>query len=489
MNAFAQKIKKIIDENIDKIAYAHMENSYTYKTIQESAVKLYEKLKTLKAGAIVLYGHKSVDMIISILACLYSDRTYIPIEPYMPIERIKKIVEQVDVALVINNTENALDEVKSMNLNEIYSADFSNGELSDEVTNDIAYMIFTSGSTGTPKGVPISYDNLNNFVLWINNLIPSKDGTKLSVLNQANLSFDLSVADLYYSLTNGHKLVALEKTDVESYDYIIECIKQNNINVMVATPTFVKMLLLDKSFCMENYISLQTIYLCGELLETALAKKIIERFPDIHLINAYGPTEATSAVSGIRIEKEMLNEKYLPVGRVSEATTEIQIEENEIVLIGKSVFSGYLNIESDKCYTNSKGENIFKTGDIGKIENDFLYCYGRKDSQIKYKGYRIELTDIENNLKLINGIFDAAVVAEYKHETEIVKAIKAYVVLENKLLEEKDVKRVLSEMLPQYMMPSTITILDKFPTNENGKIDRKKLIEDDRHIQVIRRGL
>ena len=240
----------------------------------------------------------------------------------------------------------------------------------------------------------------------------------------------------------------------------------------VMTPTFMKMLLLNDEFNSNNYPSLKCIYFCGEVLEKKNVLKLFDRFPNINIINAYGPTEATSAVCSILITKDILDDEILPVGDVLKSATDIKVINNEIVLKGNSVFSGYLG-NYNGGYYKENGINVYKTGDYGYIKNNKLYCSGRKDNQIKYKGYRIELNDIKNNILKVDGIIDAEVIAKYNQDN-IVKNIKAFVVLDSKY-DILYVKDELSKLLPSYMIPKTIKVLDKLPVNNNGKVDRKAL--------------
>ena len=239
------------------------------------------------------------------------------------------------------------------------------------------------------------------------------------------------------------------------------------------TPTFIKMLLIDNNFNEINYPDIKYMFFCGECLEVETAKKIKERFKKIKVINAYGPTEATCFISLTEITNEMLSENYLPVGKIKTSAVKIEIDNNEIILKGKSVFNGYLDLNSNDYY-KEKNTNCYKTKDIGLINNNYLYCKGRLDNQIKYQGYRIELEDIENNLLKIKGIKEAVAVAKYKDNTNIVKLIKAFIVLDNNITEH-EIKKELSKLIPNYMIPKTIVIIDKIPTNNNGKYDRKKL--------------
>ena len=414
-------------------------------------------------------------MVVSIIACLIAKRAYVPIDVYTPLDRIKKIIKLTNSDLIIKNESVDIDDIKCVTVEEI-NEKYKNCNENNTESNDIAYIIFTSGSTGEPKGVPISYDNLFNFINWISNFEMLNSYKNINVLNQASFSFDLSVADFYYSLFNGHTLVAIDNETKQDYTKIYEIIKRENINFMVMTPTFIKVLLMDNTFTTNEFPSIQCMYFCGEQLEVQLVKKIKERFNSASIINAYGPTEATSAVSAILIDEEMLGFEYLPVGKISTAATDIDIEKDEIILKGNSVFKGYLG-DIKGGHFKEENVNCYKTGDIGYIEKDYLYCKGRKDNQIKYKGYRIELGDIGNNLLKIEGIKEAVVVAKLFDNTVTVKLIKAFITVE-KLLDKNFIVNELKKLLPEYMIPKSIVILDEIPINENGKYDRKKMKEE-----------
>ena len=177
----------------------------------------------------------------------------------------------------------------------------------------------------------------------------------------------------------------------------------------------------------------------------------------------------------------MAKKELLPVGNVHNFATDISIINNEIVLKGNSVFDGYLNYNNDFSYKKDN-TNCFRTGDLGYIDGKYLYCKGRMDSQIKYKGYRIELMDIEYNIKSINNIQDCVVIPIYDKNNNV-KKITAYVVANG--ISEKEIINKLSLLIPNYMIPKTFVFLDKLPINNNQKIDRKMLIKDDRYSKVV----
>ncbi|MBQ3980313.1 MAG: AMP-binding protein, partial [Lachnospiraceae bacterium] len=270
-----------------------------------------------------------------------------------------------------------------------------------------------------------------------------------------------------------------------------------------------KLCLLEETFDAKTIPSLRAVFCCGERLEKKTVRKLFARFPDIAMINAYGPTEATCAVCAVQITREMLDaDAELPVGDPANAATEIYVNDSaddadscesgdnderadrgEIVLRGASVFSGYLDGRAGGHFT-SGGVNGYRTGDGGFLRDGLLYCTGRRDNQIKYKGYRIETDEIECRILRLPGVAECAVVAPV-NEAGIVKTIRAYVVADaaescsGALAEQRvcgeltadEVRKGLAETLPPYMIPKTIEIVGSLPRNKNGKIDRKALVE------------
>lgn len=447
----------------NNIAYKINNDLITYDELYKKSKYYSDLLKREGNKPVIIYGHKSINMIISIVSCLLARRCYIPIEDSMPLNRIKDIIKVSKSSLFINNSDIDIN-IDSLRLDNL--TNYKDQEIKEN-DNNYAYVIFTSGTTGNAKGVPITYDNLDNFINWISNTYPFNSYKNINVLNQASFSFDLSVMDLYYSLYNSHSIYSITRTSQKDFS-MFDTIK--DINLMVITPSYMKLCLLNPDFSSINYPNLKCIYFCGELLTIDLTKKIRERFNNIIIFNAYGPTEATCAVSGLIIDDMMLDNELLPVGIKDNLASPIEIINNEIVIKGKSVFNGYLgNIVGG--YYKEDNINCYKTGDIGYFKGNYLYCNGRVDNQIKFNGYRIELSDIENNLLKIDGVIDACVIA--KKANNEVKLIKAFVVLNN--YDTLYVKEELSKLIPQYMMPKVIERIDRMPINKNGKVDREVL--------------
>ena len=457
---------EMIDLNIlnnysNRLAYIYQDKSITYQELMDKSSEICKYLKRQGTSPVIIYGHKSIDMIILMFACLKAKRPYVPVDIFTPQKRMESIINMTQATLCV--TTEKLPFSLSIECRDINHLNDLEPALEKE-PSEVAYIIFTSGSTGIPKGVPILRSNLKNFIDWISNITPLKDYKEnMKVLNQASFSFDLSVADIYYSLFNGHTLVAIDKKMQDDFNSMFEVIQKEQVNIIVGTPTFIKYCMLSEEFHQKNYPFLKCIYCCGEVLDVSLVKKIWTKFPDIEIINAYGPTEATSAISAIKITKEMLD-NTLPVGDMNNSATNIEVIDNEIVLSGPSVFQGYLNTEEKVT--------LYHTGDIGEIKDGKLYCYGRKDYQVKYNGYRLELKEIENVIKQIFPDADVCTVAK-KNNLGQVKFIQAFIVMKN--ISEEDVKEQLKKYLPSYMIPKKIIFLEQLPVNEHGKIDRGAL--------------
>lgn len=467
-------ILDILKNTGEKTLYQINDEKITYKECYKRVIELAGNLIKQGTSPVVVYGHKSIDQFISIIACLIAKRSYIPIDLCTPSSRIKEIVDSAKATLIIQNEKLEIKSTECLTITEI-NKKYENKLEKFSSNNEIAYIIYTSGSTGMAKGVPITYHNLSHFINWIINLEEHKDCDDLNILSQASFSFDLSLMDLYFAIFKHNHIIAVDGETKEDLTKMYNTIKNNEINYLIMTPTFAKMLLIDDYFKDDNFKSIKYMFFCGECLEVETVKKIKTRFPNVIVINAYGPTEATCCVTMQIINDKMLEKNILPVGKISTAAVAIEIKNNEIVLKGDSVFNGYLDGNNQNCYHENE-INCYKTGDIGYIENDYLYCQGRLDNQIKYQGYRIELNDIENNLLKIKGVREACVIAKYKDDNKTVRLIKAFVTTDADLT-DLDIKSKLATLIPHYMIPKKIVIIDEIPVNDNGKYDRKKLTE------------
>lgn len=271
------------------------------------------------------------------------------------------------------------------------------------------------------------------------------------------------------------------------FNKTFEQLTLSQANLMVATPSFVDLLLLDKSFGKELMPNLQTILFCGEKLLKSTINKLHSRFDGLQIINSYGPTECTFAVTSTDISKDMVRRENIPVGVPKKDVSIYIVDENrnkmqdgemgEILITGESVADGYIGDVQNNSFFEYNGKKAYLTGDLGYMKNGMLYYKARKDKQIKFKGYRIELTDIEENLQELD-YMDKAVVIKNANKEDKVFNIMAFVSLkENVTKTELEMIQDLQKKIPEYMCPK-IKIIKDFPLNTNGKCDEKRLLEE-----------
>ena len=450
-------------------------------------------------STIPVYGHKSVYMLICMLACVKSGRAYCPIDVSTPDSRTQVILKELESPVVLATEVLQYDSKKVINKDEIKGIirKQQNKNVPDRwIKGDqVFYIIFTSGSTGKPKGVQITANCLNSYLDWSVELGNAKEGKIGTVfLNQAPFSFDLSVMDLYTCLACGGTLWALSKAVQSDYKLLMQSLNTSNTSIWVSTPSFAEICLSDKQFNERLLPRLKVFLFCGETLTNDTADKLTERFPQAVIVNTYGPTESTVAVTSVKIGREWIERANpLPLGK-AKAGTRIEIrdengqkvedgQKGEIVIVGNTVSIGYyksLDLTQKSFFTEDRnGEQVrgYRTGDQGYIEDGLLYYCGRIDLQVKLHGYRMEMEDIENNLMKLNDIDRAVVLPNMKDGKA--KSLSAYVVYKGELKERfeaaLELKKQLKEFLPDYMIPKKFIFLEEFPVNNNGKIDRKLL--------------
>ncbi len=477
----------------NKVAHIYRSSNLTYRELKTRSdllavniINLFGEDKT----PIIVFGHKDHLMLISFLACVKSGHPYIPVDSSTPNTRLKDILFISGAKLILNISVDLIDISADTILNmtdiEEILIQYKNKipDVSFRIKDDeVYYIIYTSGSTGKPKGVQITKNCIQSFIDWSMDLV---DKENKIFMNQAPFSFDLSVMDTYLSLVSGSILYSIDKDMIANLPELFMNFKSSGITTWVSTPSFAEMCLQSEQFNENLLPKLRQMLFCGETLSKECVKKLFERFPKIKIINFYGPTEATVAVTAIEIKKEMLgSEGSLPVGYVKK-DCEIIIEEttNEILIIGDSVSIGYFAdpVLTENLFFKRKIAGLekrgYRTGDTGHTINGLLYYEGRIDNQIKLHGFRVEIEDIENNIRMLPFIENAVVVPLM--ENGKIKYLVTAIVLNNKFEGNiiLAVKNHLKNLLPSYMVPRKVKVVEALPMNGNGKIDRKKIMEE-----------
>lgn len=492
----------------DTVAYCNHSPIYgkqelTYGQLKDFSDTLAFYLQSVlgdNKAPLVVYGHKNPYMLVCFLACVKSGRVYCPVDISVPMERIKNIIDETNTPFVLSTEPLEIEGHRIINLKEMKLIAEGNPHTVDASWflsgEDVYYIIFTSGSTGKPKGVQITENCLHHFLQWAITLGNKNLKEKQCIfLNQAPFSFDLSVMDLYMSLYLGGTLWSLEKSVQTDSNELLESLRRSQVNVWVSTPSFANLCLANQVFDDSLMPQMELFLFCGETLTNYTAKNLQRRFPKATIVNTYGPTESTVAVTSVVVTEEICSRCHpLPVGKPKIGTFLSIVdpdgnllpekETGEILITGDSVSVGYYNQPdlTAKSFSTRKvnGEiyRSYRTGDAGYLWDGQLYYCGRMDLQVKLHGYRIEIEDIENNLLKVPGIKNAVVVPNIKGG--MADSLSAFVVadyqVENKLREAQSIRKQLSQFLPLYMIPKKFVFTDSIPMTNNGKADRKKLM-------------
>lgn len=463
-------------------AYNELGQIHTYAELKQASDTIAVALQQYQLPAqapIVVYGDQSFMMLASFLGCVKAGHAYIPIDTHSAADRLSLIVQIAHPALIIAvepipyplpltlvTTPAKLLERPAITTDPQYWVSGT----------DNFYIIFTSGTTGQPKGVQISHRNLLSFINW--QLHDFELPQRPAILAQAPYSFDLSVMTLYPTLALGGTITVLPKIVTDNLASLFKTLPQLSLNVWVSTPSFMDICLLEPKFDQAHYPTLSHFLFCGEELPHHTVAQLQQRFPQAHIFNTYGPTEATVAVTAIEITPEILA-KYprLPIGYAKHDTTITTTAEHELLLTGPSIAKGYLNrpTETRAAFTGT----TYHSGDLGTITADGLIFYhGRKDFQIKLNGYRIELEEVNYILNQMTHVKQAAVVPQYTDHK--VKCLVAFIVptdqiTNNSLNRIKALKRELTQQMMPYMIPQRFIYRPRLPLTANGKIDFKLL--------------
>lgn len=480
---------------------------HTYGDLKKDSDSLAAQIDRLglpDKSPVVVFGGQEYEMLATFVALTKSGHAYIPIDSHSALERVAAIVEVAEPSLIIAINDFPLADVAAP----IFSAEqvqtaFREGasyELSHPVQgDDNYYIIFTSGTTGKPKGVQISHNNLLSFTNW---MITDKEFAtpeRPQMLAQPPYSFDLSVMYWAPTLALGGTLFALPSAVTQDFKQLFEMILSLPIAIWTSTPSFADMALLSDDFNSQKLPQLTHFYFDGEELTVKTAQKLRDRFPQARIINAYGPTEATVALSAVAVTDEMLqNCKRLPIGYTKADSPTFVIDEEgqkvpngqqgEIIVCGPAVSKGYLNNpeKTAEAFFEFEGLPAYHTGDVGSMTDEGLLLYGgRMDFQIKFNGFRIELEDVSQNLNKSKYIESAVAVPRYNKDHKV-QNLLAYVILKDGVAEQfereiditKAIKEDLQDIMMSYMMPSKFLYRETLPLTPNGKIDIKGLISE-----------
>lgn len=507
INDMIETIERFAQSQPDFPVYNVLGEVHTYHDLKVDSDSLAAKIDSLalpEKSPVVVFGGQEYDMLATFVALTKSGHAYIPIDSHSALERVTAIVEVAQPSLIIAINDFPLKDVNIpiLDLAAVQTAFAAKHpyEITHPVKgDDNYYIIFTSGTTGKPKGVQISHDNLLSFTNW---MITDKEfatPARPQMLAQPPYSFDLSVMYWAPTLALGGTLFAVPSAITQDFKQLFETILNLPIAIWTSTPSFADMAMLSEDFNAEKMPGITHFYFDGEELTVKTAQKLRDRFPNARIINAYGPTEATVALSAVAITDDMLtNMKRLPIGYTKADSPTFVIDEDgnklpngeqgEIIVSGPAVSKGYMNNpeKTAEAFFEFEGLPAYHTGDVGTMTDEGLLLYGgRMDFQIKFNGFRIELEDVSQNLNKSQYVDSAVAVPRYNKDHKV-QNLLAYVILKDGVKEQfereiditKAIKEDLQDIMMSYMMPSKFLYRDSLPLTPNGKIDIKGLISE-----------
>lgn len=482
--AFEEQVKL----NSDKTAVRFKKITLTYCELNDLVQDYANKLIScgVKANDIVaVHLDRSHKLMIFQLAILKVGAIFLPVDKRYPIDRIEYMCGDCDVKLLISD-ELGKDDV---NANILSISDFETVVANDiaqtVVNHDVCYIIYTSGSTGNPKGCMLQGKGLVNFCKNNNTLEFLNEQTDCVFACVNSVSFDYFIAESLLPLTNGFTTVVLDDNESTIQKQFLDVVAKNNINVVMTTPTRLKIYFDDKYNC-EILKQLDCISTSGEPLTPELLTQMYDKAPNAQVYNPIGPSECSVWDIGGKLERA--DGIDIHIGKPI-ANTQIYIVDKylkmtpvgvtgELCITGEGVGAGYLNkpeLTAEKFIDNPFGEGkLYKTGDLAYWREDGNIAYvGRNDFQVKIRGLRIELGEIENAICSIDGISQAVVVVRKNNEGR--QLICAFYTGEE--VDAKDIRSHIGKKLPKYMLPHICTHLDEMPLTSSGKINRKALPE------------
>ncbi len=463
----------------------------TFDELNKKANSLARYLRNLGVTRNDIIGimlPRSLELIIAMLGVLKAGASYIPIDPSYPQNRIEYMLGNSNskflltfhsLEKVVNFKNKIFVELDNKN---IYSLENTNLENINQPL-DSSYIIYTSGSTGLPKGVVLNHKALVNLTYHLNNYVDFLNGSSSckNIVSATTASFDIFIFETLICLQKGLKVILADE-EAQRVPYLLnKLIKNEKVEIIQMTPSRMQFLV-DNINEIPALSKLKYVILAGEPLPIKLLKSL-RKIGIKKVYNGYGPSETTV----FSTFTDVTNYKKMTIGKPLANTQIYLLDENlklvpqgvagELYIAGDGVGNGYLNNEelTKKSFIQNpfKPDSImYKTGDSGKIlPNGEIYYLERLDNQVKIRGLRIELEEIENKILRFPGIKKVKVIKQSIQNREF---ISAYFVA-NVRIRISELRAFLTKLLPNYMVPSYFTALDDFPYTPNGKIDKKSL--------------
>lgn len=428
------------------------------------------------------------NMIVAILAILKCGAAYLPVSTSNPVAVNQSNLAQagVKVMLVENGNPayaNGLTVISVEQSPEYFSSELHDFTHYQNHADDKAYIMFTSGSTGKPKGVVVPHRAIMRLVLKTNFVdIASRD----NVLQMAPASFDAATFEIWAPLLNGATLVPYSGLGLDP-NRLKSDISDNNVTVMWLTAALFHLI---AENAIEAFSPLKVLIAGGDVINPKYVNKVLDNFPNITVVNGYGPTENTTFTCCHVMTTANRPDGPVPIGRGISGTSTFVLDDNgkpvaegevgELIAGGLGVALGYLNKPLDDgpfFLDNCLDEGLlYRTGDLVRCnQNGEFEFIGRQDNQVKVRGFRVSLEEIKNAIAQVSGVADALVTVQKFQGGD--QLLTAYVKADPEIVTLPVLRKTLARELANYMIPDKFIVSSNLPINANGKLDKKALLE------------
>lgn len=494
------------------VAVVSEQGELTYQELDRRANQLANFLQALEVGPDVLVGicmERSPEMVVGILGVLKAGGAYLPLDPEYPQERLAFIVKDAQSPVVLTQSPAVPGLLQDGTRVVCLDLDWKDIERESDqpptckaTAKNLAYAIYTSGSTGQPKGVLIPHQGIINRLLWQQDVLHITGSDR--VLQKTPLVFDVSVGEIFLPLLNGARLVMARPRGHLDSAYLAQVIAEQKITVVHFVPSMLT-IFLEEAGLEACKTSLRCVWCGGEVLSFELKERFFARL-DAELYNGYGPTEASIGVTACACKRGG-DKRIVPIGRPIANTRIYLLDQHqnpapigvpgELYVGGAGLAKGYLNRPdlTEKSFVLNpfrelSNDRLYRTGDLARYWPDGnIEFLGRLDYQIKIRGFRVELEEIEFVLEQYPAVRQAAVL-EWKSDGDLGSPLEpgqrshgrdlrlaAYLTAEpGHTLTSNELRDFLKERVPDYMIPADFFILETLPLTPVGKIDRNALL-------------
>ena len=483
----------------NKVAVVAKNGQLTYEELNNNANKVAHALNELKVKlgeCIIMLMPRVKEAYVVRQGIVKSGGAFVPVDPKYPDDRVSYIITNsgskvlISTRDIINEKKELIEgtKVKALAIEDILESDKVSNLNIDIPQSSLAYVIYTSGSTGRPKGVMISHRNLLNYVLDGSNLatIHYRDiGDDCVSCSFASLSFDASLQEEFIPLTHGYTAVIASEEEIENPMLLAKTLKANNVKYMFMTPSFVSNLL-DIDVFVDALKGFKYLDMGAEAVPMELCNRLRNLGVNANILNGYGPTETT-----ITATYSLVKDKYMTIGTPVANTKAYILDKHahilpinaigDLTIAGESVGLGYLAMEekTKESFIEVNGLKAYRSGDMARINNEGnIEFFGRLDNQVKLRGLRVELDEIERVLNSYPGVTRSIILV--KSSAVEGDYLAAYFTATSSV-DKDELLTHMAKYLTPYMVPKVVMQLDKFPLTPNGKIDKKSLPE----IEVV----